>query len=140
MQIQMGTRLAYTVKKLEGTVRREVCEWVPRKSGKGGEIKRTLVEQPAGYMVYFPKGHAIRLTEAQLAKYGLNKKPNFVSLQGLNDPNSIAGKLFMEQDQNIRDGAYEDLSNQVVRLATVKSGTTLMPEQMRKAPAPGMEA
>lgn len=122
-----GARLAYTVVPLEGTLEREVCEF----TSKG--IVRKKVKQPAGFMVYFPRGHAIRLKdEADLAKYGLDRKPPVINLQGLSNPNSPLGQMLMEQDENARHGAMESMKMQVINLATAKSGPVLMPEQLRR--------
>lgn len=121
-----GSRLSYVVVKLEGTVKRETCSF---KRGKG--IVQKLAEQPAGYMVYFPRGHALRFRdEAALAAYGLDRKPTIINLRGLEDPNSPVGKLISAQDNEARKGAMVNLERQVMQLATARSGPVLMPEQV----------
>ena len=124
-----GARLAYCVVDLSatvGTVKREVTTWTKRDG-----LKRKLVEQPAGYLVYFPRGHVIRIPDKEtLRHYGLDGKPPIVNLQGLNDPNSPIGKMLMGQEEGARRGAMESLEKQVIRLATAKTGPVLMPEQV----------
>lgn len=131
MQVMTGARLSFVVVALEGTVKRPVVTWT-KKDG----LKTKLVDKPAGFMVYFPRGHALRLEdEAALAKYGLNRKPQIINMQGLNDPNSPIGKLMMDQDAEVRQGAYVDLEQMVIRLATAKTGPVLMTEQVSELAA-----
>lgn len=121
-----GARLSFVVVELEGTVKRPVTKYDHKKR----EIKHELVEQPAGYMVYFPRGHVLRFaTKEQLERYGLNRKPNIINMQGLNDPNSPIGKMLYAQDEDGRERAYADLEKQVINLATARTGVNLMPEQ-----------
>jgi hypothetical protein len=124
-----GARLAYVVVDLSetvGTVKRPVTTWT-KKDG----LKTKMVEEPAGYLVYFPRGHVIRLKDKEaLRLYGLDRQPPIVNLQGLNDPNSPIGRLLMSQDEGTRRGAMETMEKQVIRLATAKTGPVLMPEQL----------
>jgi hypothetical protein len=124
-----GARLAYTVVDLSetiGTVKREIVTWTKREG-----LKRKMVEQPAGYLVYFPRGHVIRLPDKEaLRQYGLDGRPPIVNLQGLNDPNSPIGRVLFGQDEDARRGAMDSLEKQVIRLATAKTGPVLMPEQI----------
>lgn len=131
IQTMAGARLAYVVVALEGTVKREVTSW----SKKAGLVKK-LVEVPAGFMVYFPRGHALRIVDkAMLERYGLNGEPNIINMQGLHDPRSPVGKLMTAQDESVRQGAYADLEQMVIRLATAKTGPVLLPEQLERAAA-----
>ena len=141
MAVMQGTRLAYVVTPLPGKVKREQCVMEERPAGKHKdgsprmmhELKRVEVEEPAGYMVYMPRGHAVRVrTLADLKRYGIDKEANIVNLDGLMDRNSPLGRLVMEQDQAARQGAFQDLKKAVIALATRKSGTVLMPEQVAK--------
>jgi hypothetical protein len=124
-----GARLAYVVVDLSetvGTVKREVTTWT-KKDG----LKKKMVEEPAGFLVYFPRGHVIRLKDREeLRRYRLDGQPPIVNLQGLNDPNSPIGRMLMSQDENARRGAMETMEKQVIRLATSKTGPVLMPEQL----------
>lgn len=61
---------AYEVEKLPGEVSIEVCKIehvpVPGKDGKTRpQIVRKTVKQSAGYMVYFPRGHSIRVKDEE---------------------------------------------------------------------------
>lgn len=113
-----GARLAYVVVPIEGTVHRPVHLW---KKGKGVTVQN--VEEPGGYLVYFPRGHVVRIrTKEDLRRYRLNMIPKIVNLQGLNDPNSPIGRLMMSQDEGGRALAMAELEKQVIRLAEAKSG------------------
>jgi hypothetical protein len=124
-----GARLAYVVVDLHqsvGTVKRPVTTWT-KKDG----LKTKMVEEPAGYLVYFPRGHVIRCKDKEtLRQYGLDGMPPIINLQGLNDPNSPIGRMLMSQNEDARRGAMESMEKQVIRLATAKTGPVLMPEQI----------
>jgi hypothetical protein len=123
--VMTGARLAFVVRELEGTVKRPQMRFE-----RGEGLTRVWVEEPAGYMVYFPRGHAIRVRDKKTLKhYGLHKTPPLSDLRGLEDPNSPVGKLFRLQEEKGRAEAFSQLENQVIALATAKTGTTLMPEQ-----------
>jgi hypothetical protein len=110
-----GSRLAYVVVKQEGAVKREKHYWT-----KDG-IKKKLVDEDAGYLVYFPRGHAIRVRSlAMLRHYQLHKEPKIIELQGLNDPNSPLGKMFMSQDPHLRMASYRELEQMVINLAEAR--------------------
>lgn len=113
--ILKGSRLAFVVVKQEGNVKREKCFW-----SKEG-IKKKLVDEDAGYLVYFPRGHAIRVRSlARLRHYQLHKEPPIIQLDGLNDPNSPLGKMFMSQDPMLRQASYRELEQMVIDLACAK--------------------
>ena len=110
-----GSRLAYVVVKQDGEVKREVHYWT-----KDG-IKKKLLPEDAGYLVYFPRGHAIRVRSlAQLKHYRLHKEPKIIQMEGLNDPNSPLGKMFMSQDPQLRMASYRQLEQMVIDLAQAK--------------------
>jgi hypothetical protein len=110
-----GSRLAYVVVKQEGEVKREKHYW-----SKDG-IKKKLVAEDAGYIVYFPRGHAIRIRSmAMLRHYRLHKEPRIIQLEGLNDPNSPLGKMFLSQDPHLRMASYRELEQMVIDLASTK--------------------
>lgn len=120
--IVKGARLAYVVVALEGAVKRPKAVW---SKGKGISVKDK--EEPAGFLVYFPRGHVIRLkTKEQLRHYGLDQEPQIINLEGLQDPRSPIGKLLMSQDDTQRMGAMQTLEAQVIALATAKSGRNIM--------------
>jgi len=74
-----GARLAYVVVDLHqsvGTVKRPVTTWT-KKDG----LKTKMVEEPAGYLVYFPRGHVIRCKDKEtLRQYGLDGMPPIINL------------------------------------------------------------
>jgi hypothetical protein len=110
-----GSRLAYVVVKQEGAVKREKHYWT--KEG----IKKKLVDEDAGYLVYFPRGHAIRIKSlAMLRHFQLHKEPRIIQLEGLNDPNSPLGKMFMSQDPHLRQASYHELEQMVIDLASAR--------------------
>lgn len=124
-----GARLAYVVRPLSGVVKRTV-----HTMGKKGEgIKEEEVEQPAGFMVYFPRGHVLRLRDKKMLKfYNLDKAPRIINIEGLSDPNSPLGRLMMAQDEAGRSQGMRDMETMVIQLATAKTGAMLMPEQMAR--------
>lgn len=135
--MRTGARLAYVVVPLEGTLEREVVEMVKKGEGKKGamwNMERKKVKVPAGFMVYFPRGHAIRLRSLdELRHYGLSlTQVPIVNLQGLSDPKSAIGQMITSQDERTRKGAWTAMEDQVIKLATAKTGTVLMPEQLRR--------
>jgi len=124
-----GARLAYVVVHLKGTVKRDQTRY---EAGKG--LQTVSVEEDAGYIVYFPRGHVIRLKdETALAHYNLREgEAPIINMQGLSDPNSPIGRMLSAQDDTTRKGAWRSMEDQVIRLATAKTGTVIMPEQMGK--------
>jgi hypothetical protein len=130
-----GGRLAFVVRELEGTVTRKKYKLVQANKKVNGrtqwEMKEEMVEEPAGFMVYFPRGHAVRVpTKKLLEHYGLHLKPRIINLEGLTDPSTPLGKMMMAQDDQARAGAYIDMERMVIQLATAKTGPQLMPEQI----------
>jgi hypothetical protein len=110
-----GSRLAYVVVKQEGSIKREKHFWT-----KDG-IKKKLVDEDAGYLVYFPRGHSIRVkSKAMLRHYQLHKEPKIIQLEGLNDPNSPLGRMFMSQDPHLRQASYRELEQMVINLAEAR--------------------
>jgi hypothetical protein len=113
--ILKGSRLAYVVVKQDGAVKREKHYW-----SKDG-IRKKLVDEDAGYLVYFPRGHAIRVKSlAMLRHYQLHKEPRIIQLEGLNDPNSPLGKMFLSQDPHLRMASYRELEQMVINLAEAR--------------------
>lgn len=128
-----SARMAYVVRRIPTKVTRRKCHWVPNKSGKGGELVFKDVEVEGGFMVYFPKGHAIRLTAKQLTHYGLTeRRGNFVSMSGLTPQD----EMMMVEDRSLMQTHMENIENMTIRLATKRTGPLLMPEQMTGAVKP----
>lgn len=116
--LQGGTRLAYVVVPLEGEVIRIRTQWT-KKEG----LKQIEKHEPAGFMVYFPRGHSLRIAdEERLSFFRLNKRPRLINLQGLSDPNSPLGQMLSAQDDKSRVASWKKLEHQVIQLATAKSG------------------
>lgn len=129
MRNRTGARLAYVVVKLEGTVKRKQDRY---EEGKG--LQEVMIEEDAGYLVYFPRGHVVRMkTPADLKHYNLREgEAPIINMQGLSDPNSPLGRMLSAQDDNARKGAWRSMEDQVIRLATAKTGSMIMPEYMDK--------
>jgi hypothetical protein len=97
-------------------------------------LVRKSVAVPAGYIVYFPRGHVLRIRdERQLEHYGLHRKPKLIDMAGLANPESPLGKMMMAQDDATRAGAYVELEQAVMHMAIAKSGPIIMPEQVKQA-------
>lgn len=137
-----GARLAYVVRPIEGEVVRVQHAMVAKKVGKDkhgndryvNEIKAVEKKQPAGFMVYFPRGHALRFKSIdELKQYNLDQDPVIVNLDGIHDPKSPAGQLLRAQDDKSRRSAFVSLEEQVIALATAKTGSVLMPEQVTRS-------
>jgi hypothetical protein len=132
----VGARLAYVVRELHGTVKREKCRLTVVKKGSGKlrdqyEWKKEMVEEPAGYMVYFPRGHVVRIPNRQILEhYKLHLKPKIINLDGLTDPSTPIGRVMMAQDNDARAGAMIDMETMVIQMACAKTGPQLMPEQV----------
>jgi len=119
-----GTRLEFVIVELEGTVQRKVFNLVPVGKNRDGkavrhERKESEIEVPAGFMVYFPRGHAVRLRDKKdLARYRLNREAHIISIEGLYDPNSPIGKLIHAQDDKSRGLAFTSLESKVINSVT----------------------
>lgn len=125
-----GARLEFVVVPLEGKVKRRVTKWA-KKDG----LTSKIVEEPAGFMVYFPRGHALRIKDkATLAHYRLDRQPKIINIQGLNDPNSPVGQLISAQDDNARRGAMNALEKEVIAIAERSAGGgALLTKEMEAA-------
>lgn len=75
----MQTERAYEVEKLPGKVSVERCKLEMVDAGNGKtrpKISREIVEADAGYMVYFPAGHSIRVaSKKRLVEFGFDGDP-----------------------------------------------------------------
>lgn len=113
-----GSRLSYVVVELDGAVTRKINTW-NKKTG----LSNKFVDQPAGFLVYFPRGHVLRIRDkAMLRHYKLDKAPTIINLDGLSDPNTPLGRMMMSQDDAQRRGAFESMEKQVMKLAQSKGG------------------
>jgi hypothetical protein len=55
-----------------------------------------------------------------LRHYQLHKEPKIIELNGLNDPNSPLGKMFLSQDPHLRMASYRELEQMVINLAEAR--------------------
>lgn len=122
--IMQNARLAYVVRKLDGQVERPKTVY-----SKDDGLKTVMRQEPAGYLVYFPRGHVLRLSEKQLKHYNLDKEPHIINMEGLYNPNSPLGRLLLSEDEGARQKSWKQLEEQCIRMATVNSGSQIMPEQ-----------
>lgn len=73
---QMNVKPAFEVEILEGTKKRTVHMMVE------GELTTKTIEEPLGYMVYFPSGHSMRVrNHNELKKLGFDRAPNLVDME-----------------------------------------------------------
>ena len=130
MAMVSGARRAYVVRPVAGKVKRTVSTYDKKKG-----LTTKLVEKPAGYIVYFPRGHVLRLTEEQLRQHQLDKPARIINMDGIHSPNSPMGRLMMAQNDEQRRGAMKSLEDAVIQLAVRRTGKILMPEQIDDEPA-----
>lgn len=120
--LQGGSRLAYVVVALQNDVQRYQTRWDKEKG-----LQQVLVSEPGGYMVYFPRGHALRIADKErLRFFHLDRPARLINLAGLNDPNSVIGRLLSQQDDKGRINSFRDLEKAVIQLATAKTGKNLL--------------
>lgn len=109
---------AFEVEELSGKVKRTKYKYEERDTGrqdaKGNPIKSHVMreyteEVPAGYMVYFARGHSIRVTsDLELRRLGLDRSPY------LSDP---TGEM---QDEDIAQQYGSQMSLKEQAAATVR--------------------
>lgn len=125
--IQMsGTRLAYVVVPQEGEVDRVYTVW----NKKEKKIVREIRSEPAGYLVYMPRGHVVRIKDLKTLRHyklDLNDAP-LINIEGLTDPSTPLGKLILSQDADSRLKAMEELKNQVIRMTEAVGGKVKVAE------------
>ena len=117
-----GSRLAYVVVPIKEKVTRNVTKF---EKDKG--LHDVPTEEEGGFMVYFPRGHVLRLSKKELRRYGIDKKPRLtMDMNAMFDPDSSIGKVFLSQSQEERALSWKDLEKQVIALATAKSGPEIL--------------
>lgn len=71
-------RPAFTVKKLDGKASREILSF-----DKSGKKVVNTVEEDAGYLVKFPKGHSIRVrSDADMKRLGFDRTVPLINDEG----------------------------------------------------------
>jgi len=74
--MQQDIKPAFEVEILEGTIPRQIVKMIE------GEMITETIEEPRGYMVYFPSGHSIRVrNHKDLVSLGFEKAPNLVDME-----------------------------------------------------------
>lgn len=133
--IMKGTRLAFVVVPIEEPVKRRFFSMRPRGKSRDGKVLtheriEEVREVEGGYMVYFPRGHAIRCkNKKELARYGLDRDPEIISLEGLHDPNSPIGKLVAAQDDATRGRAMQSLEMKVINTVTANGRRDILTKE-----------
>ena len=86
----------YEVERLKGTVQREVLTI----SEKDGSFIPKMVEEPAGFMVYFPNGSSVRIrTEEELGKQGFDVPAPLVDMDSGEIIDTSEGSLKAHSEQ-----------------------------------------
>lgn len=108
-----GQRLPYVVVKLDGEVK-TVHHKFNRRTGK---VEAVDAKEPAGFLVFYPRGHYLRIrTGEELIKYGLSKKPAPISQDGtLLHPSQSPEK------------AYENMQADIIAQVKKVSGAISVP-------------
>lgn len=112
IQLQ-GPRLPYVVRKLNGTV-----PVTKRKYNKRtGKVESFEEKEDAGYIVFYPRGHYLRIRNLDALKfYGLDKKPRPIAADGMQ----------LHPTMRIED-AYENLEADVVEAVRSAVGQITIP-------------
>lgn len=116
-QIKLGPRLPFVVVPLEGTVRRRQYILDTKTVGKGKHErtvttrKEEYIDEPAGYMVYFNNGHALRMTKEQLRQYQLNRRPVPINADGLT--HAMLTQQAATQINKMRDAVIKGVTHTV---------------------------
>ncbi len=75
----------FQVVKLDGEVDHEIMAYEKQKNQKGKErpvLVRQMVKEPAGFMVYLPKGDTLRVRdEAELMRLGFGEAPELQDME-----------------------------------------------------------
>lgn len=77
----------YEVEKLPGMVKKTIIRSKGTKMVNGKQKHqgwdKVEVEEDAGYLVYFPRGHCVRMSHAELVRQGFDKPPSFTDMNML---------------------------------------------------------
>ena len=126
--IQMsGTRLAYVVVPQDGNVTRIYTLW----DKKQKKIVRVPQEEPAGYLVYFPRGHVLRIKDLKTLRHYRIDPVNapLINIEGLTDPRTPLGRLILSQDEDQRIKAMDELKQQVINMTKAVGGAVTVTEE-----------
>lgn len=74
--MEQNVQPKFEVEVLEGKVDRVMTSF------EDGQLKTETIEEDAGYMVYFPQGHSIRVRNyTELKRMGLHTAPGLVDME-----------------------------------------------------------
>lgn len=109
MPIEQDVRAAYEVHPYTGKTTRQVCK-VDKKTR---QVVCEHVEDTGGYMVYFPKGHSIRVRdEKELALLGFDRPAKLIDMETGDETGQVAESLLKRsQRMTHRTRSGENLGN-----------------------------
>lgn len=123
----VGERLAYVVVPVGKRLTRYHTHMV-----KGEGLKHVPYSAPGGFMVYFPRGHVLRMSAKALREYHLTRDAKVVSLDKMFSKRSALYRMLQAQDEPTRaenfQRTFTDLQKLGIRLATAKTGPMLLDE------------
>lgn len=93
---QRVLRPRFKVKKLTGTRK------VPRCMRVDGMLATVMVDEPAGNMVYFPDGHSIRVSDAELRRLGLDRSAQVIDMETGDPVTAIEDDLEALSERSVR--------------------------------------
>jgi len=97
--IQQDIKPAYEVHPYSGVTTRNVC----RIDKKTRQVVCEEVEDTGGYMVYFPKGHSIRVRDdEELAALGFDKPAKLIDMETGDETGQIAENLLKRSERMTR--------------------------------------
>lgn len=134
-----GGRLKYVVVPIKGKVKRVITSFEKKQIGVTEHnvpryqhtMKQSVKERPGGFMVYFPMGHVLRLTERQLRRFRLNRPAGFADMRGLFAQGGPLAELLQAQTEEGRAEGFKRLELMTVHLATKRTGTRLLTREER---------
>jgi hypothetical protein len=122
MAAMKGTRLQFVVVPLEKTVMRKHYLLDSKEVGSGKKTRTIVsrtekeVEEPGGFMAYFPQGHCMRIKNARLLHhYGLDRTPKVINFDGLTDPTNPINQMIMADSDAGRSNAFKRLQDAIIK-------------------------
>ena len=146
-----GGRLAYVIipvppksklKRVKISMKPKVVGKYPDGKDKIGHdmVKEVVEVKNPGFMVYFPMGHVLHMSERALRRHRLNRPAKMVNVRDLLAGDNVVANLMMAQDDAGRADGFASLERNTVDLATRKTGHRLllkdepMPDEFGEAP------
>lgn len=146
-----GGRLAYVIIPVPlKKVKRVKVEMTSKVIGKypdgkdkvGHDMVKTVKDVTPGYMVYFPMGHVLHMSQRALRRHKLDQPAKLVNVRELLGMNESVLKLMQAQDEVGRQNGFADIERNTIQLATRKTGHRLLlkdepaPSEFGEAPIP----